>query len=232
MKLKKIEPKLVDEPITIQSAFDELSTSAFSCWIRLSVASEKERTGYKNVQKLIGFSSAQTVRILQELRHKAYIETVRIEKRIRYEVRKKILLSGKSSFIRLSNCLTDNHSCLIDKEYKLNNSSKNKIIKKERILTNKFSVTRFRAIKNNLERLNKRTFLKNKNPDSLMSVMLDDKSETNLKASKIKNKNGETKTKKINTENKAKPFKAKQKVLTEEQIEELRNEEKKYCKFT
>lgn len=105
----ELRPIPIDEPTTIQTAYKELSKTAFSVWIRLMVADEKELIGRDNIEEAIGFSQMQTTRILQELRRKGYVESIRKGNhgKVNLRVRRRALLSGKNSFIRLSNFALD-----------------------------------------------------------------------------------------------------------------------------
>jgi hypothetical protein len=102
--MSKITPIPIDEPVSIPEGYELLSPQAFSVWVRLMVATEKERTGYQALSKMLGFSRVYTHKIIKELKLGGFIKIVKTKKRKRVKVviRKRIVISGQNSFVRLS----------------------------------------------------------------------------------------------------------------------------------
>jgi len=99
-----IKPIDIDTPVSLQEGYDMLTPQNFSVWIRLMVATEKERTGYGKLARTLGFSRIYTMKIIKELKSGGFVKTKKLKKgnKILVEIRKRIILSGKNSFIRLT----------------------------------------------------------------------------------------------------------------------------------
>jgi hypothetical protein len=103
--LKKIKSIPIDEPVSVDEGYDVLSAQAFSVWIRIMVASDKELTGYKNLSKALGFSRLHTMNIIKELTRRGFVSVHKESKppgRSIISIRKRCLLSGRNKFIKLS----------------------------------------------------------------------------------------------------------------------------------
>lgn len=93
------------QPATIEEAYAELSVPAFAVWIRLQMATPKQLLGRAKIAKIIDYSSAQSDTILRELKYKGYIQMIANGqgKPSQLVIQRRTILSGPSSFVRLSN---------------------------------------------------------------------------------------------------------------------------------
>jgi hypothetical protein len=91
---------------TIHEAFEELSTQAFACWVRMHVIEgNKLKKGRAEVAKLLGKSLSQSNAILRELRNCGYIRVNSATKRgnpSEILLEKRCVLVGIDHFIKMS----------------------------------------------------------------------------------------------------------------------------------
>lgn len=103
---KTVNLDTVDQPISIEKGYEELSHSAFSVWIRLMMVNDdKLKSGRLRMAKLLGYSDSRSDCVLRELKNKGYLRLIpgpRNGTPTVVEIRRRASISGRNRFLKLS----------------------------------------------------------------------------------------------------------------------------------